>query len=237
MDEAIAAKLAAPGLKPTTLKEYKRAFAFFAERMGGSTRLEDLPQERFAEFADYIASIPEKAPKTKGFIITAAQSLYTFYSARNSAVPTIATKGLKPKRNGPVERRRAFTLEELEVIFRNAARYRERKPAKWWVTVATVFLGGRVEELTQAHIEGDFQRDEKTGIYYLKIDETTRGDDAVSSPKSVKEGAHPSLPHSGRFLRLPRARAPGGLDDALPAAVGRPSRQGVRTGKALARDH
>jgi hypothetical protein len=37
VDEAIAAKLAAPGLKPTTLKEYKRAFELFRSRVGGGT--------------------------------------------------------------------------------------------------------------------------------------------------------------------------------------------------------
>ena len=206
MSEAIAAKLASPGLKPTTLKEYKRAFALFAARMGGPTPLGDLPQERFAEFADYVAAQPDWAAKTKGFYITAAQSLYTFYSARNGAVPPITTKGLKPKRLGPPDRRRAFTLEEMEVLFRNALRYRERKPAKWWITVAPVFLGGRVEELAQAHVDGDFLPDKKSGIYYLNIDETARNavDGVKSSPKSVKTEAgwrkvpiHPCLIDAG----------------------------------------
>jgi integrase len=223
VNEAIAAKLAAPGLKPTTQKEYKRAFALFAERMGGETRLADLPQERFAEFADFVSSMPNLAAKTKGFYITSAQGLYTFYSARNGAVPTITTKGLKPKRLGPPERRRAFTLEELEVLFRNAARYRERKPAKWWITVATVFLGGRIEELTQAHVDGDFRRDPKSGIYYLNIAETSRGagEGAEASPKSVKTEAgwrkvpiHPCLVNAG-FLDFVEGERKAGASTAF----------------------
>lgn len=201
VDEAVEAKLASSNLKPTTRKEYKRAFALFAERMGGATQLGDLPQERFAEFADYVLSVPSWSPKTKGFYLTAAQSLYTFYSARNGAVPKITTKGLKPKRIGPPAQRRPFTLDELRVLFENAARYRERKPAKWWITVATVFMGGRIEELTQAHVDGDFVRDEASGIYYLNIAEAQ---DAGASPKSVKTGAgwrkvpiHPCLIHAG----------------------------------------
>lgn len=217
VNEAIAAKLGSSALKPTTRKEYKRAFGLFAERMGGDTPLGELPQERFAEFADYVLSVPGWSPKTKGFYLTAAQSLYTFYSARNGAVPKITTKGLKPKRIGPPVQRRPFTLDELRVLFVNAARYRERKPAKWWITVATVFMGGRIEELTQAHVDGDFICDERSGIHYLNIAEAQ---DAGASPKSVKTEAgwrkvpiHPCLIRAG-FLdfieteRLAGAKTP-----------------------------
>jgi hypothetical protein len=217
--EAIAAKLASPDLKPTTRKEYKRAFALFAERMGGDTRLADLPQERFAEFADYVAALPDLAPKTKGSLIVAAGTLYSFYNSRNSAVPKITTKGLKPKRVGPPLRRRGFTLEELEVLFRNALQYREREPAKWWITVVPVFLGGRVEELTQAHVEGDFLCDPKSGVHYLKIDEAgPKIGEGQSSPKSVKTEAgwrkvpiHPALIDAGFLDFVAGERAAGAI--------------------------
>ena len=214
--EAIAAKLASPALKPTTRKEYKRAFDLFAERMGADTRLGDLPQERFAEFADYVGGLPAK---TKASLIVNAGTLYSFYTSRNSAVPKITTKNLKPKRSGPPQRRRGFTLEELEVLFRNALQYRRRKPARWWATVVPVFLGCRIEELAQAHLDGDFVCDPKAGIHYLKIDEGVPGSDArAASPKSVKTEAgwrnvpiHPALIEAGFLEYLEAERKAGAL--------------------------
>lgn len=216
--EAIAAKLASPELKPTTRKEYKRAFDLFAARMGVDTPLGEIPQARFAEFADYVTSLPNLAAKTKNSLMVAAGTLYSFYNSRNDAVPKITTKGLKAKRIGPPQRRRDFSLEELEVVFRNALKYRERKSAKWWITVVPVFLGGRVEELTQAHIDADFLRDPKSGIHYLKIDEGLAEGADEAFPKSVKTEAgwrkvpiHPALIEAGFLDYLAAERAAGAI--------------------------
>lgn len=82
-------------------------------------------------------------------------------------------------------------MAELETVFRHVLRYRATEPAKWWVTVASAFLGTRIEELAQAHLDGDFLRDEESGIYYLQVDEIARGrtEATRSSLKSVKSQA------------------------------------------------
>jgi len=184
IEEAATQVLADPGLKPTTRKEYKRVFDRFAEFFGADTRLGDVPQDRFATYADSIAAIPGWSEKTKANHIANAARLYGFFSARNTAVPTITTRGLKPKRTRPAgEDRHGFTVDELGILFRNAARYRERRPHKWWVTVAPAFLGCRIEELAQAHLGHDIARDPASGTWFLRIDEKL-GD--RSSPKSVK---------------------------------------------------
>lgn len=218
VSEAVAAVLADPGIKPGTVKEYRRAFKVFADFIGPETHLGDIGPERFSAFADHIRGRGEWASKTQSFHITSAQRLFTFYASRNSGVPNISTVGLKPKSNAPAGHdREAFTVAELEVVFRHVARYRVSDPAKWWVTVASALLGTRIEELAQAHLDGDFCLDEDSGIHYLQIDEIVRGrSEAVrSSPKSVKSQAgwrrvpiHPVLVEAGfiRYLDSERQR-------------------------------
>jgi integrase len=127
--------------------------------------------------------------KTKSIYITAAQRLFGFYEARNDGVPRISTKGLKPKRTQPAGHdRQGFTLLECQVLFQNAATYREKAPHKWWITVACAFLGCRIEELAQAHLGRDIARDETTGFWFLRIDELAADNAATNGnlQKSVK---------------------------------------------------
>ncbi len=217
--EAMAAVLADAGIKRSTAKEYRRAFVFFSEFVGSETRLGDIREERFSAFADHVRARPGWTARTQSFYITAAQRLFTYYASRNSAVPKISASGLKPKRVAPAGHdREEFTLAELEVLFRNAAHYRHNEPAKWWVTVVPAFTGVRIEELAQAHIEGDFCFDEESRIYYLQIDEVIRGtsEAARASTKSVKSKAgwrkvpiHPALIEAGLLDYLDGERRAG----------------------------
>lgn len=216
--DAIAAVLGDPGLKPSTVKEYRRAFDYFAAYFGTEARLGDITQERFAEFADHVRDSMDRQPRTQAFYITSAQRLFTFYASRISGVPQIKTDGLKPRRKGPASAdREAFTLGELETLFRHAAKYRLSEPAKWWATVVPAFMGLRVEELAQAHLDGDFAIDSEHGIAYLQIDETSRGSaDPALWPKSVKSQAgwrkvpiHPVLVEAGFIEYLDAERRAG----------------------------
>lgn len=211
--EAIQAVLRDPSTKASTKKEYKRAFQLFVEFAGADTPLGEFPQERFAEFADHVEATLDRAARTKSFYITAAQRLFTFYESRNSAVPKITAAGLKPRQEAPAGHDRdAYAVHELEAVFTFAAQFRESHPAKWWVTVASAFLGTRIEELAQAHLSGDFSKDPDSGVHYLQIDQTIRG--SSTSPKSVKSKAgwrrvplHPALVQAGflRYLEVERA--------------------------------
>jgi hypothetical protein len=52
--EAVETLLASPDLKPTTKKEYRRGFRYFADFFGAETRLEAIQADEFSRFADYI---------------------------------------------------------------------------------------------------------------------------------------------------------------------------------------
>lgn len=186
--EAIQAVLASGDLKPTTRKEYERFFDRFASFIGPAVNLGDISQGRFAEYADHVNSSSVFGNATKKNQITAAELLFSFHRRRNSAVPAISAKGLKPKRNQPAGHDRdAFTLDDIRALFANAARYREAESHNWWVTVAPAFLGCRIEELAQAHIESDIYQS-PIGCWVLKIDENSQTNpiDENESPKSVK---------------------------------------------------
>jgi hypothetical protein len=214
--EAMAAVLADASIKPSTLKEYRRAFEFFRDFVGAETRLGNIREERFSEFADHVRARDRWSAKTQVFYITSAQRLFTYYASRNSAVPKITTAGLKPKRAAPAGHdREEFSVDDFRALFANAKRYRKSEPAKWWVTVVPAFTGVRIEELAQAHIAGDFLTDPATGIHFLQIDEIIRDQSGQASPKSVKSQAgwrrvpiHPALVAAGfiDFLEDERAR-------------------------------
>ena len=146
--EATAAVLADPGLKPNTRKRYANVFEHFGGHFGKETKLQDIPREKFASYADAVSIRSTWSVKTKSIYISIAQRLFGFYEARNGAVGRITTKGLKPKRLQPASfDRMGHKLAEYRVIFANAAKYRTKEPHKWWVTVACAFLGCRIEEL------------------------------------------------------------------------------------------
>ena len=169
---AEAAVLADGNLKATTRKRYGQVFKYFGEHFGVETRLGDIPQERFAEYADSVNAAPGWSIKTKNMYVESARRLFTYYEARNSGVPSIKTGGLELKRQTPaLHDRGELTLDAYRILFANAAQYRKREAHKWWVTVACAFLGCRLEELVQAHLATDFVKDADSGIWYLKIDE------------------------------------------------------------------
>jgi hypothetical protein len=218
--EATAAVLADPNLKATSRKRYAQVFGHVTTHFGGHTSLSAIPQERFAVYADSVNATLGWSDKTKGLYITAAQRLFGFQASRNSAVPKITAKGLKPKRQKPAGHDRPeFSLDDYRILFENAAKYRAKQPAKWWVTVACAFLGCRLEELAQAHIVGDIQQDPGSGIRFIKIQETDdESEDGreVLSPKSVKTltgwrkvPIHPALVDAGFIDYLEAEREAG----------------------------
>lgn len=183
--EALVEVLGSPDLKPTTRKEYSRHGELMAAFFGEDRQLGEIDQAQFAKFAATLRARTDWADKTKNLAMVNCAAIFNFYAGRNPAVPAITTKNLKLKRTRPAgQDRDAFTIDELRVLFTNAARYRATEPAKWWITVATAFLGCRVEELAQAHLAGDFYRDRLTGALVLKI--TEDADSADAPAKSVK---------------------------------------------------
>lgn len=221
VEEAIGAYLGS-AIKPTTVKAYIPMLACFSNFVGKDTRLGEITQHRFAEFADDVRAHADWATKTKRSYIVTAAALFAHARGRNGDVPHISTKGLTPKKAAAGKRqRREHSLQELEVLVRNAARYRTSAPSKWWATVASMFLGGRIEELAQAHVNGDFVKDAVSQIWYLNVtEEQPDGTSAQGArwPKSVKTGAswrkvpiHPRLIELGFLEFLAQERAAGAV--------------------------
>lgn len=219
--EAASAVLADPNLKATTKKRYAQVFKHFGDHFGQDTPLADIPQERFAGYADAVNVVTAWSIKTKNMYVESARRLFTYYEARNGAVPSIKTRGLKLKRQTPARQDRGdFSLEIYKILFTNAAQYRKREPHKWWVTVACAFLGCRLEELAQAHLATDFVKDSDSGIWYLKIEENAAdpSNPAPTSSKSVKSLAswrrvplHPVLIAAGFVDYLDNQRSKGAV--------------------------
>ncbi len=71
ISEAMQTVLDDPHTKASTKKEYRRAFKVFADYAGRDTRLGDLSQERFAEFADHVRATIKRTPKTQSLLAPA----------------------------------------------------------------------------------------------------------------------------------------------------------------------
>ena len=84
------AVLADPNLEPTTRKRYSNAFEHFGKHFGAQTKLHEIPQEKFAGYADAVPVHSTWSVRTKGIYISTSQRLFGFYEARNRAVPRIA---------------------------------------------------------------------------------------------------------------------------------------------------
>ncbi len=213
--EALTEIAASSELKPSTRKEYARHGELLAAHFGDDRRLGEIDQAQFAAFVEKLKARPEWEQKTVNNVIVNCGRVFNYYIGRNPAVPAITTKGLKFKRSRPAgQDRDAFTLDEMQAIIENAARYRHAEPSKWWITVVTAFLGCRVEELAQAHLAGDLYRDRATNAMVLKITED-QADDAAPT-KSVKTFAgwrkvpiHPVLEEIGFVDFIEGERAAG----------------------------
>ncbi|MDR5736591.1 MULTISPECIES: hypothetical protein [unclassified Caballeronia] len=171
-------------LKPTTLASYATKLAYLVEQAGGETSLLDIDQLRFVKLAEVILDNGAWSDKTKSVYITMIGGFLNWHRLRNGlSLLTAAT--LKPKRTAPSALDRdAFTLDQLRMIFQHAATRRLSEPHKYWATVATAFLGCRIEELAQVNIGTDLKHDVQTNVWYFDFAETPDADGVLR--KSLK---------------------------------------------------
>ena len=84
---------------------------------------------------------------------------------------TLTSTTLLPQKNTPdFEDRDAFSHDQLRAVFNNAKQYLESNPYNFLASIATVFLGCRVEELYQIHLKTDLVNDPIKKIYYFHFD-------------------------------------------------------------------
>lgn len=170
-----------PQSKATYRSRLNHAQAFF----GDSHDVMAIDQTEFFRYCTHVRDTI-KNKTTQGLYMANVATFLNWHRHVRAGLPPLTTKSLIPKRTTPeAEDRDAFTLEQLRFVFQNAKRYRNQEPHKFWASIATPFLGCRIEELCQIHLMNDFIHDEEASIYYLRFDE--RPDDDGVVRKSVKK--------------------------------------------------
>ncbi len=169
-----------PNSKATNRSKLNHAQAYFGESHDVLT----IDQKQLVEYADHVRSTI-KHETTQGLYIQTVSGFLNWHRIR-AGLPELTTRTLIPKRKTPVTSDRdSFTLDQMKVLFENAAQYRDTEPHKYWVTVAVPFLGCRLEELAQVNLETDLVHDAASGIWYFRFDELP--DDDGETKKSIKK--------------------------------------------------
>lgn len=169
-----------PNSKATNRSKLNHAQAYFGEHRD----VLSIDQKQLVEYAAHVAKSIEHET-TQGLYIQTFAGFLGWHRIR-AGLPALTTKTLIPKRKKPVTADRdRFTLEQMKVLFANAARYRDTSPHKFWVTTAVAFLGCRLEEIAQVNIDTDLVHDEATDIWYFRFDE--HPDDDGDIKKSIKK--------------------------------------------------
>ncbi len=172
------------GLKPTTKANYKSKLQFAKEFFCDTFDLLNVKQMDIVRFSEHVKS-HVKNPTTQGLYIQIIVTFFNWHLARHG-LPHLNSKTLIPNRKTPEhEDREGFSLKDMHAIIQNSYQYKNRKPHKWWATIATAFTGCRIEELCQMNINTDLKHDDVNDIWYIQIDEKLENDG--SKKKSVKK--------------------------------------------------
>lgn len=211
--EAIKKYLTKP-MKPTSRARLTPALAHFEKFASATARLETCNQARYAEYSDAVNATVGWAVGTKKLYITAAGTMLRWHTKRGEPIGPITAGTLVLARTTPASwDREAFTLDQLEVVFREAAESFVTEPHWFWAVVAPAFLGCRIEEWAQADVKSDFKKDKATGRWYLDINETVG---LGGHKKSVKKESgwrvvplHPELIRVGLLDYLEKEKRAG----------------------------
>lgn len=187
--------------KPRTKQRYDQFLREFMKHFGPDVPLGSVNQTEFNKYADAIKATGRNWNTQRNYIGTAARFL-NWSRIRGRTPHQISAATLKPQRKTPARRDRgAFTPEELRALFENAAHFRlSKKHAKFWVTVASAFLGGRVEELAQL----DFERDLKQlpdGTWYIRVQENHGEEDWMLRQSAKTMASWRDLPLHSALVR------------------------------------
>lgn len=151
--------------KATHRAKLEHAKAFFGETADAL----GVDQTDFVRYTDHVFTTVKHVTTQRHYLATVATFL-NWHRVR-AGLPALTTKSLMPKKETPEsEDRDAYTLEQLRIVFKNAARYQRANPYKFWASVAPAFLGCRIEELAQVHLGTDLHKDDALGIWYFKFD-------------------------------------------------------------------
>ena len=208
-------------LKPNTIANYKSKLNHACSFFGESTDILKLEQIDIVNYADYVGkSISNNT--TRGLYIQIFTTFLNWHRIRHG-LSSFTTRTLIPKRTEPASNdREAFSLDDMRVLFKNALKYRESEPHKWWATIAVAFMGCRIEELSQVNIQTDLEYDETSNIWFFKFNEHL--DEDGTQKKSMKKIT--SWRHAPIHSALVRYGFIDFLKDQTQAGFTRPFEQG-----------
>lgn len=236
--DALAEYLADAQIKPNTRRTYRGRLERAQAHFGASQDIRHIEQAELSGFArKLVKETPD--PTTAGHHITTLGTFLNWYRTREGWGNPLTTKTLIPKKDTPVtEERHGFTVEQLGVVLKNARRYREKQPYKYWATVAAALTGCRIEELAQINLHTDLKHNEASGVWYFDLN--GKADQDGTLRKSLKNKA------SWRCVPIHSALVNHGLIDYLreqvKAGYSRPFESGWKPlitddGKALKWNH
>lgn len=172
------------GIKPTSKANYRSKFRHAQDFFGATHDVLTVEQLNLVAYSDHVRKTIQNET-TRGLYIQAVASFINWHRIR-AGKPSLTTKTLIPKRRTPESSDRdSYSIDQMAVLFKNAAQYRETEPHKWWATVAVAFLGCRIEELAQVNIATDLVYDQGANIWYFKFDEAP--DEDGDTKKSIKK--------------------------------------------------
>lgn len=197
--------------KATTRKTYsgrlKHAQAYFGAG-------KDIRRIEQADLSAYARQVHKDIPNstTAEFYITTLCGMLNRFRIQEGWGPQLTTKTLIRKKETPdAHDRDPFTLDQLAVVFRNAAKYRVTHPHRYWATVGCAFLGCRIEEFAQVDLLADFHQDAASGVWYFDFNAKPDRDGVVR--KSMKNKA------SWRCVPIHSALVKHGIIDYLQAQI------------------
>ena len=189
-------------IKPQTKATYRSKLDHASAYFGKDKDILRIGQADIVKYYSHILDTIGNSTSRSLYLSTVTSFLNWHRHRTTGAIP-LTIKTLLPQKDTPdSDDRDAFTLDQLRAIFTNAKQYATTNPQKFWVSVAPVFLGCRIEELCQVNLNTDLVHDEIHGIWYLKFDGRPDSDGVtrksmkkVSSWRSVP--IHSSLVHHG----------------------------------------
>lgn len=185
LDDGIAEYFAKAQMKPQTKATYRSKLEHARKFYGGTSNLYEVGQGDLVRYCDHVGATIAH-PTTQGLYISTFASFLNWHRNRVTGFPELTTRTLMHRKDTPdSDDRDAYTLDQLRHVFTNAKQYREKCPHKFWVSIAPVFLGCRIEELCQVNLTTDLKHDEEAGIWYFSFDGCPDPDGIVR--KSMKK--------------------------------------------------
>ena len=224
------------GWSPATIKDIPPQLSRFVELVGFGIRVDELTRDHIRHYCQCMEHLPNSRHRAKYSRKTDeelmsmdvpiehqlnAKSLTTRYNTIRSLFKFCEDEGWltnsnplksvlkvnKKKTKAKVNKRRAFTLEELQALFVNDD-YRKGKfncAAKFWVPIIALFSGARLEEICQLYVN-DIR--EINDILCFDINAEDDKDTKTDAGKRIVP-VHPFLIEIGLLDRVAHLRANG----------------------------